>query len=113
MEPVRALLDTTAVPADRGGVGRYVDNLIPALVRAGVDVRTVCQLSDRDHYERLSAQPAVAVGPALQRRPIRLAWEQTGLIGVARKVGADLVHSPHYTHPVLSGLPQVVTLHDA
>jgi len=32
----RVLVDATAVPADRGGVGRYVDGLIAAL---GVRIR--------------------------------------------------------------------------
>ena len=29
--PVRVLLDGTAIPADLGGVGRYVDDLVPEL----------------------------------------------------------------------------------
>ena len=29
------VVDATAVPADRGGVGRYVDSLLPALVEVG------------------------------------------------------------------------------
>ena len=37
------LLDATAVPADRGGVGRYVDGLIGALGAAGADLAVVCQ----------------------------------------------------------------------
>ena len=31
----RVLLDATAIPAERGGVGRYVDNLVEALDAAG------------------------------------------------------------------------------
>ncbi|TKR23665.1 glycosyltransferase family 4 protein, partial [Cellulomonas hominis] len=37
MTPTRVLVDATAIPADRGGVGRYVDDLLPALAR--LDVR--------------------------------------------------------------------------
>ena len=35
----RVLVDATAVPADRGGLGRYVDNLLLALARAGTEDR--------------------------------------------------------------------------
>ena len=50
---------------------------------------------------------------AISHRPARLAWEQTGLPLVASQVGAQVVHSPHYTLPLRSGRPVVVTLHDA
>jgi glycosyltransferase involved in cell wall biosynthesis len=55
----------------------------------------------------------VVPGPAaISHRPARLAWEQTGLPLVASQVGADVVHSPHYTMPLRADLPVVVTLHD-
>src|SRR5204862_7834354 len=34
----RVLVDATAVPADRGALGRYVDGLISALVSVGADL---------------------------------------------------------------------------
>ena len=37
----RVLVDATAVPADRGGVGRYVDGLIEALDAAGANLAVV------------------------------------------------------------------------
>jgi glycosyltransferase involved in cell wall biosynthesis len=112
---VRVLLDATAVPANRGGVGRYVDNLIPALVRAGAQVWVACQLRDRDHYGELSGRQPLTAPPTIERPPVRLLWEQTGLARLARLVRPDVLHSPHYTHPVrLAGAtPLVVTLHDA
>jgi glycosyltransferase involved in cell wall biosynthesis len=56
----------------------------------------------------------VVAGPeAIQRRPARLAWEQAGLPRVAREVGADVLHCPHYTMPLATDLPVVTTLHDA
>ena len=44
----RVLLDATAVPSDRGGVGRYVDGLVGALSAAGQDLVVVCQRSDAE-----------------------------------------------------------------
>lgn len=110
---VRVLLDATAVPVDRGGVGRYVDNLIPALVRCGVGVQVVCQSRDRDSYAELSsAEPLVAPQYA-ERVATRLLWEQTGLPRLIAAAAPDVVHSPHYTHAVAGRRPLVVTLHDA
>ena len=45
---MRVLIDATAVPADCGGVGRYVDELVPALVRIGAQVAAVVQERDID-----------------------------------------------------------------
>ena len=110
----RVLVDATAVPADRGGVGRYVDGLIAALhdVQAGLAI--VCQRADAERYGRIAPEARVVAGPAaIAHRPARLAWEQTGLPLVAEQVEADVVHSPHYTMPLRSGRPVVVTIHDA
>ncbi|MDQ1627671.1 MAG: hypothetical protein QOI54_1415 [Actinomycetota bacterium] len=109
----RVLLDATAVPADRGGVGRYVDGLIGALAGAGVDVAVVSQRSDAERFSRLSPGLEVIAGPsAISHRPARLAWEQTGLPLVAQQVNAQVIHSPYYTMPLHASVPVVVTLHD-
>ena len=109
----RVLVDATAVPADRGGVGRYVDGLISALSVAGADLALVCQRADAERYGRLAPEARVVPAPAaVAHRPARLAWEQTGLPRVAQQVEAQVVHSPHYTMPLRSGRPVVVTVHD-
>jgi glycosyltransferase involved in cell wall biosynthesis len=110
----RVLVDATAVPADRGGVGRYVDGLLAALGNAGADLAIVCQRSDAERYATMAPQATVVPGPAaIAHRPARLAWEQTGLPLVAQQLAAQVVHSPHYTMPLRVGLPVVVTIHDA
>jgi len=111
--PPRVLLDATAVPADRGGVGRYVDGLVGALSGAGQDLVVVCQRSDAERFSRIAADAEIVPGPsAVSHRPARLAWEQTGLPLVAEQVGADLIHSPYYTMPLNAPIPVVVTVHD-
>lgn len=111
--PPRVLVDATAVPADRGGVGRYVDGLLAALGAAGADLAIACQRADAERYARLAPSARVVPGPAaISHRPARLAWEQTGLPLVVAQVGADVVHSPHYTMPLRAGRPVVVTVHD-
>jgi glycosyltransferase involved in cell wall biosynthesis len=110
----RVLVDATAVPADRGGVGRYVDGLLVALAAGGADLAVVCQRADAERYARMAPSADVVPGPAaIAHRPARLAWEQTGLPLVASQVDAQVVHSPHYTMPLRAGRPVVVTVHDA
>ena len=111
---MRVLIDCTAVPADRGGVGRYVDELAPELAAAGVDLALVVQRRDVDHYTRLVPRARVIAAPArITSRPVRMLWEQIGLPLLIRKIRPDVLHSPHYTLPVLARVPVVVTVHDA
>jgi glycosyltransferase involved in cell wall biosynthesis len=114
---LKVLLDATAVPPDRRGVGRYVDSLIPALAAAGARPRVVCRAGDEAHYAVLSGGTDPIPTSFATTRPARLVWEQAGLSRIARRERPDVLHSPHYTHPLtarrLSGSPLVVTLHDA
>jgi glycosyltransferase involved in cell wall biosynthesis len=105
------LVDATPIPADRGGVGRYVDGIIPALVASGVDVTVVCQPRDAEHFAgtgaRVIASPAAGGG-----RARRLLWEQLRLPRIAKRLAIDVVHSVHYTFPLFTRRRRVVTLHD-
>jgi glycosyltransferase involved in cell wall biosynthesis len=110
----RVLIDATAVPADRGGVGRYVDCLVAALEADGEAPLVLCQPRDAALYAGLA--PHADVLPAAEQvatRTGRLTWEQTTLPWVASRVRADVVHCPHYTMPLASRVATVVTLHDA
>jgi glycosyltransferase involved in cell wall biosynthesis len=109
----RVLVDATAVPADRGALGRYVDGLVSALDAAGADLAVACQRADEERYGRLVPHArVVAAPPAIAHRPARLAWEQSGLPMAAQQVGADVIHSPHYSMPLRPNTPVVVTVHD-
>jgi glycosyltransferase involved in cell wall biosynthesis len=109
------LFDATSVPADRGGVGRYVDGLLGALSnRPDLDLLVVCQRTDTERYERtLPTAQVIAAPSAVNHRPARLAWEQTGLPLLAAQTGAQVLHSPFYTCPLRAGVPVTVTVHDA
>ena len=85
---MKILVDATAIPKDRGGVGRYVDALLPALADEGAALVVVCQ--ERDTGVVSGLVPAAEVVPAPSRvadRPARLVWEQTGLPSLARATG--------------------------
>jgi glycosyltransferase involved in cell wall biosynthesis len=110
----RVLVDATAVPADRGGVGRYVDGLISALDAAQADFAVACQRADAERFARMAPGATMVPGPAaIAHRPARLAWEQTGLPLLAQQLGAQVLHSPFYTCPLRVGCPVTVTVHDA
>jgi glycosyltransferase involved in cell wall biosynthesis len=103
------------VPADRGGVGRYLDGLLGALGRRDdVDLAVVCQRTDTERYARQLPMARVVGAPAaVNHRPARLAWEQTGLPLLAQQVGAKVLHSPFYTCPLRASCRITVTVHDA
>ncbi len=109
----RVLVDATAVPADRGALGRYVDGLVSALDVAGADLAVACQRADEERYGRLVPHARVVAAPAaIAHRPARLAWEQSGLPMAAQQVEAAVIHSPHYSMPLRPNKPVVVTVHD-
>src|SRR4051812_44236530 len=84
------------------------------LVAEGVDLVVACQVRDVPHYRAALPTAEVHAAPErIARRPVRLLWEQVGLPRLARRVGAALLHCPHYTMPLLTRVPVVVTLHDA
>jgi glycosyltransferase involved in cell wall biosynthesis len=115
--PPRVLVDATSVPADRGGVGRYVDGLLGALggmVGTAVDLAVVALRTDTERYARMLPGAEILAAPAaVAHRPARLAWEQTGLPMLAQQVGAKVLHAPFYTCPLRAACPVTVTVHDA
>jgi glycosyltransferase involved in cell wall biosynthesis len=107
------LVDATGVPADRGGVGRYVDGLLGALP-GDTDVVVAALRTDLERYSRMLPDFRVLAAPAaVAHRPARLAWEQTGLPLLAQQIGAQVLHSPYYTCPLRASCPVTVTVHDA
>jgi glycosyltransferase involved in cell wall biosynthesis len=109
---VTVCLDATAVPAKPGGAGRYVLSLAGALSGTeGVEVTVVCRQGDRARWEgQIGPKPVIDVAPT--RRPLRLAWEQATLPRLLNRLPVDVHHGPHYTMPLISNRPAVVTVHD-
>jgi glycosyltransferase involved in cell wall biosynthesis len=109
------LLDATSIPADSGGVGRYLRELVPELARRDdVVLHVACQ--HRDVPWLAQDAPGAELHPVPRSTTSvarRLLWEQTALPRLARRVRADVVHSPHYTMPLFVRAARVVTLHDA
>jgi glycosyltransferase involved in cell wall biosynthesis len=108
------LVDATAIPGDRGGVGRYLEHLLPALDALGTRLTIVAKNSDAGWLaESVPGATVVVPRASIDSRARRLVWEQAGLPRLARRHCADVIFSPHYTMPLATSLPVVVTLHDA
>ena len=111
---MKVLLDATAIPADLGGVGRYVDDLVPELIACGVNLAMAVQQRDVAHFStKVPRAHLFPVSQSMESRGARMAWEQTGLPALIHRIRPDVLHSPHYTFPALHQVPVVVTLHDA
>ncbi len=105
------LLDATAISAQRGGVGRYVEELARQAAVAGAPVVVVCQPRDEPVFASFDCDLVVAPS-YVQSVPLRFMWEQFGLPALARRLGATVIHSPHYTFPLVTSIRRVVTVHD-
>ncbi len=109
---MRALLDVSAVPANPVGAGMYTIAIARGIATAtDVELHLCARRADTDRWATI-ARGAVVHAVAPNRRPLRLVWEQTGAARLARTIGADVWHGPHYTLPLRAGTPSVVTVHD-
>lgn len=110
----RVLIDATAMPAQLGGVGRYIEGLLQGFEEIGFVPWVVAKPAHVRHFRRLSPSPRYLQSPSwLAARGGRFAWEQVGLPRLAASIGADVIHSPHYTFPLSFDGRRVVTIHDA
>jgi glycosyltransferase involved in cell wall biosynthesis len=109
---VRVLLDVSAVPARPVGAGVYTVALASGLAaRTDVELHLLTRSDDADRWTGLA--PGAELHAAVpNRRPARLAWEQTRASALATRVRPDVWHGPHYTMPLRAGVPRVVTIHD-
>ena len=106
---MRVSIDVSAIPSALTGAGRYVMELARALGRReDVETVLVARRDDATRWPRTSE--IVARAPVT--RPLRLVWEQVGMPRVLRGLGLDVHHGPHYTLPLRTPVPCVVTIHD-
>jgi glycosyltransferase involved in cell wall biosynthesis len=110
---MRIAIDATALPFRHRGAANYITHLIAHL--PGVDDRNeyvvLCKTKD---VAVLPSGPRVSLVPvALTTRPQRLLWEQLVLPSVLRRLRIDVLHSPHFSAPIVTGASRrVVTVHD-
>ncbi len=94
------------------GAGVYTVALASGLAaHRAVDLHLLTRTHDENRWNALA--PGAAVHAAVpNRRPSRLAWEQTRAAQLAARVQPDVWHGPHYTMPARARVPCVVTIHD-
>ncbi len=95
-------------PENTRGIGRYIQELVQAMLDQKTDDRFVLIVRKPEH-------PFVHE-PNVETVIANVPWyglaEQTKMPGVFRSVHADLVHVPHWNVPISFRGPLVVTIHD-
>ena len=109
---MRIGIDATALPPQLFGVGNYIVNLTQALLRLEATNEYLI-FAKSPHAEWFAGSGhAQVVRANLPSRFHRIAWEQTFFPLLIRRHHLDVVHSPHYTTPILAACAHIVTFHD-
>ncbi len=105
-----------------GGIGTYIRNLLQALAAGTPAAPGTGDDPAGAHSHRWTALVDPAdLGRVRWRGPVHEIPVRAGkyslaehwvVAGAARRAGADLLHAPHYTLPLLWSGPAVVTIHD-
>jgi glycosyltransferase involved in cell wall biosynthesis len=92
------------------GIGTYVRNVVRHLARLDRETTYLlfCNPSDESTLRDL-AENFVPVVDGASGYGLR---EHVSIPFKLRRLGADLLHSPHYVRPLLCTVPSVVTIHD-
>ena len=108
---LKLTMDVSAVPNQPAGAGRYILDLVSSLSKIDqLQMTLISRSQDIKRWERIDNSNVVASAP--KSRPFRLLWEQLYLPSVIAKANPQVHHSPHYTMPIKSKVPTVVTIHD-
>ena len=111
---MRVGIDATALPAQPVGAGNYIIQFIKTLARISTNYELIifAHQNKRDLFE-IPDDTNLHWELVADKSPMRrLLWEQTSFPGLVRRAGIDLLHSLHYTQPVLLKCPSIVTIHD-
>jgi glycosyltransferase involved in cell wall biosynthesis len=116
---MRILIDFTQIPAQRAGAGVYAENLVrelPAFLGCE-DLLFLLLQSDEAMVPELTSGMTNVVClfiPArlFRNRAVLMLFEQVILPWILFRRRIDVVHSLHYTIPLLAPSARVVTFHD-
>jgi glycosyltransferase involved in cell wall biosynthesis len=92
------------------GIGTYVRNLVRHLAR--LDSETTYLLFCNPADEPTLRDFAGNFVPVVDHSPRYGLREHVSIPFKLRRLGAQLLHSPHYVRPLLCSIPSVVTVHD-
>jgi glycosyltransferase involved in cell wall biosynthesis len=100
---VRVLVDTSFAARGPSGTAVYLGGLLPELRNV-----EVVEARQRVRFRPGAGNPLRSAANLVAD----LAWIHGGLPLAARRAGADAIHHPLPAHSLLTGRPQVVTVHD-
>ncbi|MGN6427690.1 MAG: glycosyltransferase family 4 protein [Leifsonia sp.] len=107
------MVDATSIPASHGGVARYIYGMLQGFAADSVELIVVCQSDSAETLAAIVPWATVrTTSPILRARPMRMLWEQIALPRMLREVRPDVLHSPHYSFPLVGNVRRVVTVHD-
>jgi len=114
---MKVLVDLTQIRIAKAGVGVYAHQLLENLLAQDRETEYVTLVQDDDptlDFSVFENMQTIRVSSKLFRRiPLRLLMEQIYIPYLVRKHRIDVVHSLHYTFPLISaGAKRVVTIHD-
>ncbi len=92
------------------GIGTYVRNLVRHLAK--LDPETSYLLFCNPEDEPTLRDLAANFVPVVERSARYGIREHFSIPLKLRRLGAELLHSPHYVRPLLCTIPSVVTIHD-
>lgn len=103
------------IPGGVGGTEIYLRHLLTAIAASPRGHRFVVFLNAETGLDLVPEQrdfEAIQTGVMAQRRPVRILYEQTGLLRQARLAGIDVLFNPGFTSPALLRAPSVTLIHD-
>ena len=113
---IRAALSTSVVQRGKSGVASYVFGLLDGLraIDAPLELTLLGLEGDRPLFEPWLDRCAWEPVPERWRPAVRnIAWHQTHLRSILKRLRADVLHVPSYRRVVWRPpIPQVVTVHD-
>lgn len=111
---MRIAIDATSIPPRPVGVGHYLINLVSNLSTLSLD-EEIFIFVHRECVPLFGSilHPRIKFIPIQDKSPFwRIVWEQFRLPWLLQKYHIDVIHSPHYTIPILTRCRRVVTFHD-
>lgn len=113
---MRVLIDCTQVTRTKAGVGVYALNTVRELVAANTVVTFLLLVQSDDssfHLTEPNVRLVYVKSSVFRRLPFRFLMEQLWIPWLAFRFKVDVVHSLHYSFPLMPMRAQkVVTLHD-
>jgi glycosyltransferase involved in cell wall biosynthesis len=111
---MRIGIDVTPLPPNPVGAGNYIIHLLQALASLESEHEFIvfAQHSGRELID-LPKKSNVKWVIVPDKSPLRrLVWEQIALPRLAQSAGVELLHSLHYTRPLILPCASAVTFHD-